>query len=342
MEKTLGKRIVSHRKRLGLTQDRLAELLGVTAQAVSKWENDQSCPDITMLPKLAEVFDISTDELLGLEKKEVHPAEIVTAQEDNGAEELNGLRFQDGKWEFQWDSGRKSNVGFALWILLCGGLLFASNMIGLPVSLWDILWPTGLLVFGLFGLYPKFSFFRLGCGLFGAYCLLNSFDMAPFVLGKELLLPIFLLLFGLSLLVDALRKPRNGNFHVIHNGKPVSNSKKNYCNYQGERFECASSFGENFYLIQLPRLSGGNAEVSFGELTADLSGCAEILDGATIELNCSFGELALLVPRSCCAKPTTSTAFASVEIKGSPAPDAAATIYLKCDASFGEIKIRYI
>ena len=44
MEETLGARITFHRKRLGMTQDKLAEQLGVTAQAVSKWENDQSCP----------------------------------------------------------------------------------------------------------------------------------------------------------------------------------------------------------------------------------------------------------------------------------------------------------
>ena len=42
MEETLGKRIVQNRKRLGLTQDALAERLGVTAQAVSKWENEYS------------------------------------------------------------------------------------------------------------------------------------------------------------------------------------------------------------------------------------------------------------------------------------------------------------
>ena len=42
MEQTLGKRIVQHRKRLGMTQDALAEKLGVTAQAVSKWENEFS------------------------------------------------------------------------------------------------------------------------------------------------------------------------------------------------------------------------------------------------------------------------------------------------------------
>ena len=45
MEETTGKRIMAHRKRLGLTQEQLAEKLGGTAQAVSKWEKDQSCPD---------------------------------------------------------------------------------------------------------------------------------------------------------------------------------------------------------------------------------------------------------------------------------------------------------
>ena len=69
MEETLGKRIVSHRKKLGMTQDQLAEKLGVTAQAVSKWENDLSCPDIAMLPKLAALFSTTTDALLGIVKE---------------------------------------------------------------------------------------------------------------------------------------------------------------------------------------------------------------------------------------------------------------------------------
>ena len=84
MEQTLGKRIVEHRKRLGLTQDALAEQLGVTAQAVSKWENDQSCPDITMLPKLADIFGITTDDLLGRTTQQVHKAEIVEEEESEG------------------------------------------------------------------------------------------------------------------------------------------------------------------------------------------------------------------------------------------------------------------
>lgn len=336
---TLGKRIVAQRKRLGLTQDALAERLGVTAQAVSKWENDQSCPDITMLPKLAEVFGISTDELLGLEKKEIHLAEVVTEEKENGMEEPNGLHVENGTWELKWDDGQKSNVGIALWVLLVGGLMLAANILRRDVGFWDILWPSGLLLFGLFGLHPRFSFFRLGCALFGGYFLLSNF--IHLVLNRGILIPICLLLFGLSLLFDALRKPKYGQFHVNHNGKIISSSK-NYCSYNGERFDCATAFGENDYLIQLSRLSGGIADVSFGELKVDLSGCDIIAEDCSIELNCSFGELEILVPRKYRTEQVTSTAFASVDTKGSPDPAAATTIHLECNVSFGEITIRYI
>lgn len=60
-----GARIASHRKSLGLTQEGLAQRLGVTNQAVSKWESDQCCPDIMQLPGLADVFGVSLDELFG-------------------------------------------------------------------------------------------------------------------------------------------------------------------------------------------------------------------------------------------------------------------------------------
>ena len=68
---TIGTRIARHRKELGLTQEDLAVKLGVSAQAVSKWENDASCPDITLLPQLVKVLDITTDELLTGKTSEV-------------------------------------------------------------------------------------------------------------------------------------------------------------------------------------------------------------------------------------------------------------------------------
>lgn len=58
-----GKKIAYYRKSLNITQDALAKQLGISNQAVSKWETDQSCPDVELLPKLAEILGISLDEL---------------------------------------------------------------------------------------------------------------------------------------------------------------------------------------------------------------------------------------------------------------------------------------
>lgn len=60
----IGNRIAQKRRAAGLTQEAMAEKLGVSAQAVSKWENGQSCPDISLLPTIANLFGISIDELL--------------------------------------------------------------------------------------------------------------------------------------------------------------------------------------------------------------------------------------------------------------------------------------
>ena len=61
---TLGQRIAALRRRKDLTQEAVAEALGVSAQAVSKWENDVSCPDIMLLPQLAKLLDVTVDALL--------------------------------------------------------------------------------------------------------------------------------------------------------------------------------------------------------------------------------------------------------------------------------------
>ena len=61
---TLGRMIASLRKERGMTQLELAERMGVTDKAVSKWERDLSCPSVETLPKLAELFRVSVDELM--------------------------------------------------------------------------------------------------------------------------------------------------------------------------------------------------------------------------------------------------------------------------------------
>lgn len=77
MNETIGSRIARFRKANGMTQEDLANLMGVSSQAVSKWENDVSCPDINLLPKLCGILGISADELLTGKNNEVRmvPAE---------------------------------------------------------------------------------------------------------------------------------------------------------------------------------------------------------------------------------------------------------------------------
>ncbi len=61
--KTLGARIQAHRRRMGLSQEQLAERLGVSRQAVSKWELDESLPELDKALALCRVFGVSADML---------------------------------------------------------------------------------------------------------------------------------------------------------------------------------------------------------------------------------------------------------------------------------------
>ena len=80
MESTLGKRIAALRKQKDLRQDDIAQLLDVSSQAVSKWENDQTCPDIGLLPKLAQILGVTTDELLS-GKQELQEVRVLPPKE---------------------------------------------------------------------------------------------------------------------------------------------------------------------------------------------------------------------------------------------------------------------
>ena len=73
MKKTLGMMIAELRKQHGMTQLELAEKMGVTDKAVSKWERDLSCPDINSIPKLAEILGVSVEELMQVKKEAEEP-----------------------------------------------------------------------------------------------------------------------------------------------------------------------------------------------------------------------------------------------------------------------------
>lgn len=63
MNMEIGNRIKEFRKTKGMTQEQLAEALGISFQAVSKWENNIAMPDITLVPVIARVFGVTTDDL---------------------------------------------------------------------------------------------------------------------------------------------------------------------------------------------------------------------------------------------------------------------------------------
>ncbi len=63
---SIGERISYHRRLYSMTQEELAKKLNISSQAVSKWEQKITSPDIALLPELAKIFNISIDELFGL------------------------------------------------------------------------------------------------------------------------------------------------------------------------------------------------------------------------------------------------------------------------------------
>lgn len=335
MEATLGTRIAAHRKNLGMTQDKLAEQLGVTAQAVSKWEHDLSCPDVTMLPRLAEIFGTTTDALLGMEEP-VREAEVVTPETLREEAESKGIHFEND--HFNISIGNRGSIGFALWMLLFGGLLAASSILQWDIGWWSLCWPSCLLVLGLSELCGGFSIVSLGMVIFGGYFLAGNFFPMPF--GKGLILPIMILLAGLSLLVDALRKPNKPHF-TVSKGNAANITRKTF-QFNGETFTSDVSFGEARHRIDLPRLSGGEASVSFGALTVDLRDVETFAPECNLVLSCSFGELNLLVPKTCRIEHQDSSSFGNVSVKGRPNEDASSQITLDCSANFGEIEITYI
>lgn len=82
---SFGQKFASLRRNKNLTQEEVAERFGVSPQAVSKWENGISMPDVLLLPDIADYFDVSLDELLGRER----PAtQILSAEKRKSIDEM--------------------------------------------------------------------------------------------------------------------------------------------------------------------------------------------------------------------------------------------------------------
>lgn len=107
---SIGENIAKYRKAKSLTQEQLGELLGVTNQAVSKWESGVSMPDVMLLPKIANALDITLDVLYGIQP----PEERVKADDFPKAANDHLIEFivkQSGVW-FVFNKSQEENIAY--------------------------------------------------------------------------------------------------------------------------------------------------------------------------------------------------------------------------------------
>lgn len=105
-ELTMGQRIAQERKRLGLSQEALGEKLGISRQAISKWESDGAVPEIDKLIALSKLFGVSVGWLLGVEKQQENRTEELNETQLKMVEEIV-RRYQPESMEkkFPWIAG---------------------------------------------------------------------------------------------------------------------------------------------------------------------------------------------------------------------------------------------
>lgn len=118
MEQNMGKVIQAKRRAKGMTQEQLAQLVGVSSAAVSKWETASALPDVALLCPLARALDCTPDELLDFKPQ-------LTEQEVDTLGETAECMFQAGKWQKAWDfcEGRLREYPGDLYLAFrCGGL----------------------------------------------------------------------------------------------------------------------------------------------------------------------------------------------------------------------------
>lgn len=320
-QNTVGERIKHHRKRLGLTQEQLAERLGVSAQAVSKWENNLSCPDISILPELADIFGISVDELLG-KGETVHKAEPITQKPQS-----------ESHFNISWNF---SGILFAVFVILFGGLWLMNDLCGFDVSWWTLLWTLWLCYLGISGLRNGISTVSLFMALAGLYFLLSAYKVIDLDISWSVLIPVCILLWGASLLLDIFRGKK----------KARKNPKKDETRYEYScddgYVHCDMSFGGNRTAVVTPLLRGGCIDTSFGNFVIDFSGCEDIAPDCCLDIDNSFGSLTLLVPNKFRVKLDGENSFGTSHCQDTPLDPPQAVLHLKFDNSFGTMSVKYI
>lgn len=116
MELNIAATLRSLRKERGITQETFAQAMGVTTQAVSKWERGEGYPDITLLPAMAEYFHVTLDSLCGIDEqqKEKQISAIIRATSDGTSYEAGVSIAREGLAKFPHSVRLKNNLAEAL------------------------------------------------------------------------------------------------------------------------------------------------------------------------------------------------------------------------------------
>ncbi len=108
----INEQISQLRRQAGMTQEELASKLGVTNQAVSKWESAQCCPDIALLPDIARLFGLTVDELLtGASAENPVAVDLPDVLKDDGV--IRVLQFRGReliRWDNREENGEKNSI----------------------------------------------------------------------------------------------------------------------------------------------------------------------------------------------------------------------------------------
>ncbi|MDR0840191.1 MAG: helix-turn-helix domain-containing protein [Christensenellaceae bacterium] len=324
---TIGRRIAALRKQAGMTQEQLADQLGVSAQAVSKWENDISCPDISILPTLASIFHVSVDMLLGVEPQAAGTPQPA-AQE---APEAAGHA-----------SRNIGGIAIAIFLILLGvGLFVLRSFTGLPFDIWSIVWPAVLLGLGIAWAVEAFSPLGLGVAFLGFYFLFQNLgEPLPFVLTWDLIWPVLLILIGLHALVEHFHwnKKRKHTWWQQH--KPQGHSDYDESNGY---INVDATFTEDDRRIDGDSFVGGKIAIVFSGGKLDLTQARTLgAEGsALLNLQVVFGGYQIYLPRHIQVENRSTCVLGGIDIKGR-AVNPTSTLIITGEVVFGGVEIQYV
>lgn len=336
---SLGKRIASLRKSHGLTQEKLAEQLGVSPQAVSKWETDTSCPDITLLPRLAALFGVSTDALLGMESPDPQVVILEKEKTDNAS---SGIPFVTKEKAKKWhETARWSSISSCITaILICLVLLLRSiTSLFSGTTVWNCIWP--LLIFGL-GLGSIFEHPVFGIVIIAA----GAYEAIHLGLGIGFDLPWYVILLVIAiavlahLLIKTVRGKNKTDMSFEYSGG--SDNKDNFSfSIDGYYLKEDLNFGNRNVIYPDRIFNGADIEANFGETHIDLTNVTEFSNSPVIHVECNFGTVTIYLPKCVRLTRSSETAFAAFGVKGEPAPDATQQVIVRGEVHFGSLEIVY-